>query len=117
MPGADGRLPRRPHRGPLGKLTAAGQAAFDEVAEGFEPEDYDPVEVWPECWPAWQLFRELSGQWRLAPSGAVMALDYGPLFARMDRMRLSDDDWHELFGLVAIVESAAVNAINAKHKP
>lgn len=115
MPGPHGCLPRRADGGPLGKLSEAGHAAFDNgVAEGFEPEDYDAIELWPECWPAWQLFCEISGQWRVAPSGAVMALDYGPLFARMERLRLSDDDWNDRFADIAVIEAAAIKAINAK---
>ncbi len=43
-----------------------------------------------------------------------MALDYGPLFARMERMHLSDDDWNDLFSDVAVIEAAAVKAINSK---
>lgn len=58
----------------------------------------------------------MSGQWRIAPSGSVMALDYGPLYARMERMRLDDDDWEELFANFTVIEAAAIKTINAKQK-
>ena len=54
----------------------------------------------------------MSGQWRLSPSGAVMALDYGPLFERMKQLRLPDDQWQELFDNLRVVESAAIQTIN-----
>lgn len=82
------------------------------AAAGFVPADYetDDVEVWPENWPAWQLFIEVSGQWRMSMNGPV-ALDYVPLFARMDRMRLADAEWQHLFEDVRVIEAAALAEI------
>lgn len=76
---------------------------------GFAPEDYDdePVEVWPENWPAWGLFCEMSGQWRQSMGGPT-ALDYTPLFMRMDRMGLTDQAWQDLFADVRTIEHAAL---------
>jgi len=45
-----------------------------------------------------------------------MALDYAVLYARMDRLRLSDDDWEDLFQDVSVIEAAAIKAINAKQQ-
>lgn len=41
-------------------------------------------------------------------NGTRVALDYTPLFMRMDRMRLGDDEWEELFQDFRILESAAL---------
>lgn len=81
------------------------------AALGFEPEDYEtgPVEIWPENWLAWSTFCELSGQWRLSPAGGATALDYTPLFMRMERMRLSDSDWQDLFQDIRVIEAAALD--------
>lgn len=84
------------------------------MADGFTIDDYDPVEVWPECWRAWCLFCELAGQWRIAPSGQVIALDYAVLYTRMDRLRLDDETWEEVYEDIAAIEGAAIKAINAK---
>jgi len=43
-------------------------------------------------------------------------MDYGVLFARMERLRLSDEEWQEVFEDVTAIEAAAVKAINAKNK-
>lgn len=77
---------------------------------GFSPEDYEtePVELWPENWPSWCLYAEMSGQWRIAPMGGRVALDYTALFLRMDRMRLDDDTWQSLFDDVRVIEAAAL---------
>lgn len=98
---------------PLGKLTQAAKAAFFVLPKdsNFTVEDYgfDYVEVWPENWPAWRLFCEVSGQWRVAGiNGARFALDYTTLFMRMERLGLSDSDWEELFEDVRALESAAL---------
>lgn len=68
------------------------------------------VEVWPENWPAWVLFCEMSGQWRVGFAGPT-ALDYTPLFMRMDRMGLTDEQWHELYADVRTLEDAALKAM------
>lgn len=73
----------------------------------------DSAEVWPENWGAWSLFSEVSGQWRLNANGSPTALDYTSLFARMDRLRLDDEEWNQLFADVRVIESAALNQIAA----
>lgn len=39
------------------------------------------------------------------------ALDYTALFARMERMRLADDDWQALFADVRVLEAQALRAM------
>ena len=84
------------------------------AAAGFTPDDFatEPVEVWPENWPAWALFCELSGQWRVAAMGGPTALDYCALFMRMDRLGLDDDGWNETFADVRTIEAAALKRMN-----
>jgi len=52
----------------------------------------------------------MSGQWRVGFAGPT-ALDYTPLFMRMDRMRLTDEQWHELYADVRTLEDAALKAM------
>nr|WP_282826190.1 DUF1799 domain-containing protein [Pelomonas sp. V22] len=94
-------------------MTTAAKAAFFVLPKDgtFTLEDYgfDSVEVWPENWPAWRLFCEISGQWRIAGmNGVRFALDYTPLFARMERLGLSDDEWNDLFADIRVMEAAAL---------
>lgn len=49
-------------------------------------------------------------QWREGFSGPT-ALDYTALFARMDRLRLDDTAWEELFSDVRVLEAAALKAM------
>lgn len=73
-------------------------------AFGLQDDDYDDsFEVWPENWPSWTLFVEFSGQWRVGFNGRY-ALDYTPLFARMERLRLSDADWESMFADIRLIE-------------
>lgn len=71
--------------------------------------------MWPENWQAWMLFVQMSGQWRAGFSGP-MALDYTPLFMRMDRLRLDDRAWEELFYDVRVIEAAALDEMKANQK-
>lgn len=124
MHGHHGRLPSRQHRGTLGKLTAAAQAAYtpsltaQEIAlSGFAPEDFpdESVDLWPENWPAWQLFCRVSTQWRMAPMGGITGLDYAPLFVLLDRETQSATDprkaWDELFDDIRHLESVAIETL------
>jgi hypothetical protein len=57
----------------------------------------------------------MSGQWRVG-FGGQYALDYTALFLRMDRMRLSDAQWAELFADVRVIEHAALQAMKQQRQ-
>ena len=84
-------------------------------AAGFEPEDYasDPVEPFPENERALDLLRYMSTQWRMGPSGPT-GLDYTVMHHRMDRMKLSGEEFDELENDRRIMERAALECIHAK---
>jgi hypothetical protein len=65
------------------------------------------VEVWPENWPSWRLFCEIETQWRTGMNGPT-GLDYGPLFARLDRLGLTPDEWEIRFADIRHIEAAAL---------
>ena len=108
-------------RGPPGKLKQAAAAAYTRIpgddelrSSGLTRDDYvQHAEVWPENWPAWCLFAELSTQWRTAGmAGARVGLDYGPLFARLDRIAADRDEWEQLFQDVRVLEAAALDQMS-----
>lgn len=83
---------------------------------GFTPADYEdeePVEIWPENMPAIQLFCSLSTQWRVGASGPT-GLDYMPLFARMERMKLTEQEHEWLFEDIRTLEAQALSIMNTK---
>jgi hypothetical protein len=69
------------------------------------------VWVWPENWPAWQLFNRIDTQWRVGPKGAT-GLDYNVLLRFLDRMRLSDDDYEQMLNDISVIEQSALAAIH-----
>lgn len=69
--------------------------------------------VWPENMPAINLFLTLSTQWIVGPGG-VTGLNYIPLFHRMDRMDLSEQDYEWMFDDIRVIESAALASMNKK---
>lgn len=89
--------------------------AEEMAAAGFAPEDYetDPVELWPENQPAFDLFCMVQTQWRVGMNGAT-GLDYVPLFTLMDKRGLSGEAWQQLFDDVRVIESAALVEMNKR---
>jgi hypothetical protein len=82
---------------------------------GLSPEDYadDVVEIWPENEQAWRLFCYAQTQWRVGASGAS-GLDYTPVQHKMDRMRLSPEEYEELEEDIRTMEFAALEAMSEK---
>lgn len=84
-------------------------------AFGFKASDYDHevVEVWPENWRAFDLFRWASTQWRVGAAGAT-GLDYNPLLHKMDRMNLEPAEYEVLEEDIRTMELAALEAMSKK---
>lgn len=80
------------------------------------PADYedDDFELWPDNWPAFQLFASLQTQLRVGGMGGASGFDYNVYFARMERMKLSDQDFEWLFDDVRVIEAEALTAMNKK---
>lgn len=72
------------------------------------------MNVWPENWRAFGLFASLQTQWRTGGMGGVTGLDYNVLFHKMDRMKLSAEEYEQLEDDVRTMELAALGVINAK---
>lgn len=87
------------------------------AAVGFTEDDYpdEVVEVWPENLPAYVLFSALRTQWRAAGMAGVIGLDYNTLFHKMDRMKLTDEEYLDLEEDVRIMEAEALATMHAKH--
>lgn len=85
------------------------------AAAGLTPEDVapDPVEIWPDVLPVYELFCSMSTQWR-AGMGGVTGLDYNVLFHKMDRMKLTAADYDLLELDIQIMESAALDVMRGK---
>lgn len=64
----------------------------------------------PENLPSFEIFSKVSTQWRTAPGGGVIGLDYNVVFRLLDR--LAGDAWDEIFDDIRILEDAARQAIN-----
>lgn len=85
-------------------------AAAGLTAEDFEGE---AAEVWPENQQAYFLFADLRTQWRVGMGGPT-GLDYMVLYAKLDRMRLSDEEADDLEGDIRTMEYAALEQMAAK---
>jgi Phage related hypothetical protein (DUF1799) len=103
----------RPH----GKLREAARAVYTPQASdaeiraaGFEPEDFsedDDAYVWPENWPAFQLFTFLSTQWRTGFAGPT-GLDYLAMYRAVDELDLTPEDRRDVIDCVRVMEAAAL---------
>jgi hypothetical protein len=71
------------------------------------------VEVWTENWAAFELFSFMQTQWRMGGFGAT-GLDYNVLFHKMDRMRLSADDYDVMEADIRVMEHEAMTVMSEK---
>lgn len=83
---------------------------------GFEPEDYegDIVEVWPENWPALQMFQRIGTRWNFGAMGGVSGIHWEAVYPLMDRLGLNANEWDALLGDLEIMEHAALEVMNRK---
>lgn len=65
------------------------------------------IEVWPENWPAFDLFGRMATQWRIGMNGPS-GLDYNVLLRFLDRMRLDPEEYDRLLEDVAVMERQAL---------
>jgi hypothetical protein len=87
-------------------------AQIAEMLAEDEDEADRAFEVWPENWPALDLFLALGTQWRIGPLGGALGLDYQGVHAAMRMMKVKDravmfDDLH-------VMERAALKVWNEK---
>lgn len=82
---------------------APRRSGFD-LSHLYRPTD---VDVWPENWPAVQLFDRISTQWRTGMRGAI-GLDYCAVYPVMDRMQLGAEEWLQMLDDVRAMEQAAM---------
>lgn len=83
------------------------------LAAGLRPEDFvnEVFELWPDNEKSIALFSTISTQWRVGMGGPT-GLDYNVLFARMDRMKLDESSYENLFDDIRVIESEALSILN-----
>jgi hypothetical protein len=89
-------------------------SAAELKALDFEPEDYDDdaFEVWPENWPAFQIFTELQTQWRVGLNGRT-GLDYCAVFRVLDETPgLTPQQRRQHYDDIRVMELAALAQLN-----
>lgn len=93
----------------------APSEAAEYEAMGFAPEDYDsePTEVWPDNWPAFNVFADMQTQWRVSVDGRT-GLDYLALVTVMDFHGVAAEDRRQMFADVQAMELAALTQMNKK---
>lgn len=118
----DGRAGKRPGK----KLTAAARwilgarpdvdalkqdlAAFGLALQADTlPPSY--LDVWPENWPAVQVFEAMQTQWRFNPMGGISGLEYASLPVVIRLLGFNARSYHEIFPAIRIMEMEAMNLI------
>jgi len=77
-------------------------------AFGLKASDYaSSVKVLPDNELPFNLFLYMSTQWRVGANGAT-GMDYNVLLHKMDRMKLSEEDYLQLESDMQIMENAAL---------
>lgn len=104
-------------RGQIGKLREVGAAFYAKhdaaptnpflaalAARGAEV----IIEVWPDNWQSFDLFRLCQTQWNVGIGGRC-GLRYEALYPLLDRAAKSPEQWDELFSDVRVMEYAALS--------
>jgi hypothetical protein len=81
----------------------------------FAPPKRQDVEVWPENWPAFRLFDEICGQWRMGFGGPI-ALDYLVLHRELDDLGLTGEERRHMKAVIRAMEHAALAEIHKGSK-
>ena len=71
------------------------------------------MEIWTDFEKAVDLFSFLGTQWRMGANGAI-GLDYNVVYHKLDRMKLSDDDYAQMEADIQVLETAALAELRAK---
>ena len=79
---------------------------------GVRPEP-EVFEIWPENWDAVQLFASLATQWRMAPMGGAIGLDYTALMALMPLFGGASRD---LLDRVRVMEAAVLKRMQEERE-
>lgn len=84
-------------------------------ASGFSPDDYEEdVDIWPENIHAVQFFDSLGhGAWSCGMNG-ISGLRYEALPFQFRMFGIKKRDWPEMFRLIQVMESAALEAMRSK---
>lgn len=88
----------------------AGNAFIQALAKVAGPQ---VIEVWPENWPAFQLFQRISSQWDVGMAGPT-CLKYSSLYPLLDRLAADEAAWWALFDDIRHMESAALEAMRGE---
>lgn len=83
-------------------------AAFGLVQQGGQNEYL----VWPEHETAVGVFASVLTQWRIAPMGGVIGLDYGVLPPVLELLAVPREQWTEVFEAVRVMENEAIKVMN-----
>jgi hypothetical protein len=72
-------------------------------------EQLEPLYLWPENIPSWDLFQAVSTQWVVGMGGAV-GLNYQGVEVVMRKRRIKRADECKLFADIQVMERATLNA-------
>jgi hypothetical protein len=75
-------------------------------------EDQNTVEIWPDNWPAIELFEQLDTQWLVGPGGAY-GLNYSSLQSTLSMLDIERDRWADLFSDIRILEASALKQMSS----
>lgn len=66
--------------------------------------------MWPEAWPAFELYMRLQNQWRCGPSGPI-GLDYGVVYDELRHRGIEGEARDDTMHMLRIIESAAIHEL------
>jgi len=83
-----------------------------ELLARFENQKPELFDVWPENWPVIEFWSQVCNQWRIAPLGGYLGLDYTAIEIdlRFSQVPVIPEVWQGM----KIMEAAAREVLNEK---
>lgn len=87
-------------------------AAADLRGTGLQPKHYkEPmVDVWPECWPAVELYMKYRTQWIQGPGGPC-GLNYAILLADLNRAGIEGEEREDIMADIRTIEAEVLAVV------
>lgn len=88
------------------------QSAADLAELGVRPSDFPPrqCDVWPENWPALDLYIQNRTQWIQGPGGPT-GLNYPWFQSCLDRQGMSADEAEDIMDRLRVIEDAVLEKV------
>lgn len=95
------------------RRAGASEETIAEYQKGYEDgESSEDYELWPEHVLPLEIFQACNTQWRIAPSGHIVGLDYSVLEPVFKIYKVKKKNREDVFWCIRMIESGALESFS-----